>query len=131
MREFSTLKELKDTHQKDINDFPITYMFGKPSNEEIKEQLAKIGAKSLAECCSVFGCGDVLRKADVPRLKEILSLQDKERKHFSKEEKNLVTMILDEMDNHEYGYTRDRYDTLMALGKTERDLKTDERFAKA
>ena len=40
-------------------------------------------------------------------------------------------MILDEMDNHEYGYTRDPYDTLMALGRTHKDLKTDERFSKA
>ena len=35
------------------------------------------------------------------------------------------------MNNHEYGYTRDPYDTLMALDKTYEDLKTDAQFSSA
>lgn len=131
LREFNTYREMEDAHQKDINDFPITYMFGHKSDEEIKEHLAKIGAKCLAECCSVFGCGDVVRKEDVPRLKELLNLHDAERKLFSESEEKLYEMILFEMNNHEYGYLRDPHDTLMALGKSYKDLETDEKFYKA
>lgn len=131
LREFNTYREMEDAHQKDINDFPITYMFGRKTDEEIKEELAKIGAKSLDECCSVFGCGDVVRKADVPKLKELFTLQHRERRHFTENEKKLVEMIYYEMNNHEYGYTQDPHDTLMALGKSYSDLETDERFFKA
>lgn len=130
LRTFASYTDLQVAHQNDMNEFPITYMFGHKSDEEIKEQLAKIGASDLSECCSVFGCGDVVRKADVPKLKELFALHDAERKLFADEEKNLTDMIESEMWNHEYGYTRDPYDTLAALGKSMEDLETDEKFAR-
>lgn len=130
LRTFESYTDLQVAHQKDIDNFPITYMFGKKSDEEIKEQLTKIGAKKLSECCSVFGCGDVVRKVDVPKLKELFALHNVERKLFSEEEKNLTDMIESEMWNHEYAYTRDPYDTLSALGKTFEDFDKDEKFAR-
>lgn len=130
LRTFESYTDLEIAHQKDINEFPITYMFGHKTDEEIKEELAKIGATDLSECCSVFGCGDVLRKADVPKLKELFALHDAERKLFTESEENLTQMIEKEMWNHEYGYTRDPYDTLTALDKTYDDLEKDEKFAR-
>lgn len=130
LRTFESYTDLEVAHQKDMNDFPIVYMFGHKSDEEIKTELAKIGATDLSECCSVFGCGDVLRKSDVPKLKELLALHDAERKLFAESEDNLTQMIEDEMWNHEYGYTRDPYDTLVALGRTFDDFEKDERFAR-
>jgi hypothetical protein len=130
LRTFESYIDLQVAHQKDMDNFPITYMFGHKTDEEIKEQLAKIGAKKLIECCSVLGCGDVVRKVDVPKLKELFALHDAERKLFTESEEHLTQMIENEMWNHEYGYTRDPYDTLAALGRSIKDFDTDEKFAR-
>ena len=141
-REFNTLKELKDTHQKEVNEFPFIFVFAFSDKEFISKMSEEI-KKRKPQCTGIttmegiakhvvsIGAGGYVFKEDVSSMREMFERHEKERKHFNKTEKNLVEMILYEMNNHEYGYTRDRYDTLMALGKTESDLKTDERFAKA
>ena len=37
-------------------------------------------------------------------------------------------MFLYELENHEYGYTGDESDTLMALGLSRKDIASDERL---
>lgn len=142
LREFSTLKELKDTHQKDVNEFPFIFVFAF-SDKEFIEKMSEEIKKRKPQCTGIttmegiakhvasIGAGGYVFKEDASSMREMFERHKAERKQFNKTEKNLVAMILYEMNNHEYGYTRDKYDTLMALGKTERDLKTDERFAKA
>ena len=142
LREFNTLKELKETHQKDVNEFPFIFVFAFSDKEFIEKMSGEI-KKRKPQCTGIttmegiskhvvgIGAGAYVFKEDTKEMREMFERHEAERKHFTKTEKNFVKMILDEMNNHEYGYTRDRYDTLMALGKTEKDLKTDERFAKA
>ena len=129
IREFTSYGEMKDAHQKDVNDFPMVFMFGKKSDEELKRILAKINATSLDECISVYGAGDVMNKADLPKWNELCKVHGEERKRFV--ENNLVQAILYEMENHEYSYTRDPEDTLMALGRTYEDLENDPLFNEA
>lgn len=131
MREFSSYREMSAVHQKDINEFPMIFLFGKHTDEELKVELARIGAKSIKECCSVFGAGDIINRKDKAKLLELLNQQHKEREHFAESENNLLQMILSEMNNHEYSYTRDPYDTLMALGRSMQDFDTDEKFSRA
>lgn len=127
LREFSSYKEMQEVHQKDIEAFPITYMFGTKSDEEIKEELSKIGAKCMAECVSVFGCGDIVRRVDVPKLKGLLNTHNQERFKLYEKDKLFEDAILYEMNNHEYSYTGDKGDTLEALGYTLKAYYNNER----
>lgn len=130
LREFASYTDLQVAHQKDVNEFPMIFMFGKKTDDEIKTELAKIGAKKLAECVHI-GAGAIMKKADVPVWAALCKRHEAEKKLFTETETNLVQMIYSEMCNHEYGYTCDSYDTLQALGKTENDFRTDERFLNA
>lgn len=130
IREFATYSDMQAAHQKDVDNFPMSYSFGRKSDEELKEILGKIGATCLAECVSLYGAGDIMRKADVPKWKELCKQHAQERELFTQKEEKLVEMILSEMYNHEYGYTRDPGDTLSALGKT-RAAFEDELFNRA
>lgn len=129
-RVFDSYTEMEKAHQEDVNKFPIAWMFGPKTDEEIKECLSKIGAKSLEECVSILG-GGIIREADVQSLFKMFGRQERERKAFAKTEKHLCDMILTEMKNHEYGYTRDPEDTLSALGKTMDDIVGDTAFSRA
>ena len=131
IREFTSYEEMKDVHQKDVNDFPMIFLFGKKSDAELKRILAKINATTLDECISVCGAGDVMNKADLPKWKELCIRHDEERKCFIEKENNLVEAILYEMYAHEYSYTQDPEDTLMALGRTYEDLENDLLFNRA
>lgn len=140
-REFNTLKELKDTHQKEVNEFGFIFVFAfaekefiEKMSEEIKKRKPKCTCIStmegIAKHVVSIGAGGYVFKEDVPAMNEMFSRHEEERKHFNKTEKNFVDMILYEMNNHEYGYTRDPYDTLMALGKSANDFE-DDMFKKA
>lgn len=115
LREYNSYNEMIKAHQKDISNFPIIYMFGRKTDDEMKVELSKIGAKCMAECVSVFGCGDVVRRIDVPKLMEILKNQGIERFHFYEDDNKLEDAILSEMNNHEYSYTGNSDDVLSAL----------------
>lgn len=130
IREFESYAEMVKAHQEDISKFPITYMFGRKSDEEIKEELKKIGATCMAECVSVMGCGDIMRRVDVPLWVKLCKVHSEERTFFMSNKKHLVDAIYSEMCNHEYSYTGDKEETLHALGKRCNDLE-NETFRKA
>ena len=141
-REFNTLKELKDTHQKEVNEFPFIFVFAFSEKEFISKMSEEIKRRKpqctgittmegIAKHVVSIGVGGYVFKEDVSAMREMFERHESERKHFNKTEKNLVETILYEMNNHEYGYTRDPYDTLQALGKSMEDLETDERLFKA
>lgn len=141
LREFKTHKEMKDTHQKDVNEFPFIFVFAFADKEFI-EKMAEAIKKRKPDCVIEtmedianqvrgIGAGGYVLHEDYPAMIEMFDRHDREKKLLSKNNKKLKEMILFEMNNHEYGYTRDPYDTLMALGKTHDDLKTDAQFASA
>lgn len=129
IRKFNTLQEMNQTHQKEISDFPIVFMFGHLSNEEIKERIKPLGVKKIQECVSV-GAGGVVAKKDLQRYVAMLIQHSKEQKEFDANSENLYQRILNEMYNHEYGFTQDPEDTLYALGRDYSDLQ-DPRFRAA
>ncbi len=142
LRTFSTYTDLQVAHQKEVNEFPFIFVFAFSENDFIKKMSEEI-IKRKPQCTGIttmqgvgkhvtsIGAGGYVFKEDVAAMNEMFELHDVERKLFMEIEKNLVEMILYEMWNHEYGYTRDPYDTLMALGKSFRDLETDEGFFNA
>lgn len=142
IREFKTHKEMKDTHQKEVNEFPFIFVFAF-SDKEFIEKMAEAIKKRKPKCTGIttmegvakhvrsIGAGGYVLHEDYAAMIEMFDRHDKEKKLLSKNNKKLKEMILFEMNNHEYGYTRDPYDTLMALGKTYEDLKTDVQFSNA
>lgn len=72
-----------------------------------------------------------LEKTHQQDILELCRLHKKEKAEFCENEKNLENMIYTEMCNHEYSFTEDPEDTLMALGKSFEDLEdgTDFRIA--
>ena len=141
LRTFSTYREMKDAHQKDVNEFGFIFVFAFCDKEFI-EKMSEAIKKRKPKCTGIttmegiakhvvsIGAGGYVLREDVSAMNEMFKRQEEERKLFRKSEKSLVEEILYEMNNHEYGYTRDPYDTLMALGKSEKDFK-NETFKKA
>ena len=91
--------ELQDRQQKEINDFPMAFAF---SDEQLQEALKKLDA-DISECCTYMQIGDVVRKKDVPALREMLKRHKQETYDFLKGDKeDIYEAFLYEMDNHEY-----------------------------
>ena len=141
LRTFNTYTDLQVAHQKEVNEFPFIWVFAFSENDFIKKISEEI-VKRKPQCTGIttmrgvkkhvtsIGAGGYVFKEDVTTMNEMFKLHEAERLSFMKKENHLVEMILYEMNNHEYGYTRYPYDTLIALGKTEKDLE-DERFYSA
>lgn len=142
LRTFNTYTDLQVAHQKEVNEFPFIFVFAFSDDEFIKKMSEEI-KKRKPQCTGIttmqgigkhvksIGAGGFVFKEDVAAMHEMFDRHDAERKLFMETENKLVEMIFYEMNNHEYGYTRDPYDTLMALGKSFRDLETDEGFYNA
>lgn len=125
IRTFKTYQEMDKAHREDVSSFPICWMFGRKTDDEIKQILnEELGVNSLSECLSIDG-GGIIRKADKDAFLRMFKNHDAERKLFMKDEKNLVSMIVSEMNNHEYSYTGDFTDTRMALGWTVKQINSD------
>ena len=104
--------DLKDRHQKEVNDFPIAYAF---NDEQLKEALVKLGAESVKECVTVFGHGDIVKKENAKPFIEMLKRHTEEVKQKIKEDPDFAqAAFLYEMDNHEYAINWDGDDDVLA-----------------
>ena len=103
--------DLKKRHQKEFEDFPIAYAF---NDEQMKEALEKLGA-TKEECVTVFGHGDIVKRADAKDLIALLDRQDKEMKaSLRKDPEFAEAAFLYEMDNHEYAINWSADEDVMA-----------------
>lgn len=130
LREFKNYRALKEAHQVDINNFPIIYIFGKLSDEELKKRLSRIGEESLENCTSIYGCGDIMSKKDVPKYEHLCRIHKRELELFKQDEEHLVDMILTAMDDHEYSYTQNPYYVLIDISETVKSFE-NQKFARA
>lgn len=130
LRTFQSENEMSEAHQKDLKEFPIAWMFGQKTDEEIKECLKPIGAESLHECVSVYG-GGVIKKSDSEKFLGMLDRHNKERSLFMKNDRKLADLVYKTMCDVEYFYTGDKEEVLRYLGKSPEDLWTDIRLKKA
>lgn len=113
--------DLKKKHEKEVSDFPIAYAF---NDEQLKEALAKLGAKSTQECVTVFGHGDIVKRENAKPFIEMLkghtiALKDKMRHDIEFAE----AAFLYEMDNHEYAINWDGDEEILnCFGLSEEEL---------
>ena len=99
MKPVQAYVELKKRQQKELEDFPIAYAF---SNKQLEEALVKLGADSAAECVTVFGHGDIVKRSDAPKLVDIMRRHTEEIRDAMRDEEFAEAAFLYEMDNHEY-----------------------------
>ena len=130
IRQFESYAEMSAVHQKDVDNFPMCFIFGRKSDEDIREELYKsLGTRDLNDVMK-SPYGGIILKKDLSAMIEMFKHHDRERDYFNRSFDKLVESIKSEMYNHEYSYTLDPMDTLMALGKTTKAFQ-DYRFKKA
>ena len=119
---------LKDKHQKEVNELPYMFAF---NDEQFKNGLKKLGLnENETNKLIYFGAGIYLKKVDLPKVEEVHARHKKELEFEIKSDtigdKFIKDMFLDEMYNHEYGYTRDIQPVLEALNISENNLRHSE-----
>ena len=112
---------LIEKQREELNNFPIAYAFSK---EQLKEALEKLGAKNVTECCTYSNMGDIMKKEDAPRYKEMLERHTDELRTAMMNEDFAEAAFLYEMDNHEYAINWDGdADVLSSLCMNKKILK--------
>lgn len=113
-----TYSELKQRHQQRMEDFKgIFFAF---SEEQFKTGLADLRRETQdfeSKIVSI-GHGGFVLKSKIKEFEEMLDTNERERKAFKANEKQLIDAIAYELANHEYGYTGDITDALEALDLT-------------
>ena len=117
--------ELKNRHQKEINDFPLGAAFG---DEQFEKMMSKwnLTLDDTDKIISIGG-GCYIRKTDREAFKELIERHAQEREVAIRENKDnyLYHMFDYELANHEYTYTGELDDTLEALDLTMEDINNN------
>lgn len=117
--------ELKNKHQKEVNDFPFGFAF---SDEQFTEMMAKwnLTPEDTDKIYSI-GNGGFVRKSDADAMNEMFERHAQEREVAIRENKDnyLYHMFDYELANHEYTYTGELDDTLEALDLTMEDINNN------
>ena len=111
--------EMKQRHQKEINDFPFGFAFSETQFNEMMVERFGLTPEDTDKIYSIGNCGYV-RKTDADAMHEMFERHAQEREVAIRENKDdyLYHMFNYELANHEYSYTGDLTDTLDALGLT-------------
>lgn len=105
-----TYLNLLDKQREEMNNFPIAYAF---NDKQLEEALEKLGAKK-AECVTIFGHGDIVKKENAPKFIAMLKRHTREVKDLIVNDKDVAeAAFLYEMDNHEYAINYDGDDDVL------------------
>ncbi|MBQ3409617.1 MAG: hypothetical protein IJH12_10500 [Clostridia bacterium] len=125
--------KLKEKQQEEINEFPIKYAFGDKQFENAMRELG-LTVNDIDKVIGVGYGGGFMLKEDYPKYKEMLSRQYEEIQYEILNDREGTGFIKDmfsyELANHEYGYTRELDETLIALGITYNDIEENENLQK-
>lgn len=122
---------LKNRHQKEINDFPMVFAF---NNRQFDEGMRELGLdpNDTDKVFSIPG-GGFIRKTDSEALSNLLSRHGEEMQKAVDDDSTGLGFIYEmfryELDNHEYSYTYDVTDTLDALDLTYDDVINNPRLS--
>lgn len=117
--------EVKQKHQKIVNDFPMKFAF---SDEQFNRGMKELGLdpNDTDKVVSISG-GGFIRKTDIKRFCDMWDTLRKEHNDLIKADKTgegyIKDMFVSELKNHEYGYTYELDDTLDALELTYEQVK--------
>lgn len=117
-------EELREKHQKEYNAFPQSFAF---DDNQLKEGLKELGLNEN-DTHKVIGIpgGGFIRATDEEKYIEMLKRHNREHQEQISLDKDgtgyIKDMFITELINHEYGYTNDLEDTLVALGLNYEDI---------
>lgn len=126
-------RELRSKQQETFNRLPIGWAFGQ---KQFDEMMQKWGLNPENDTDKIYhiGSGGYVMKKDADLLHETVDdLNAELQAAIAADETGegfIYEMFLEELENHEYGYTRDITDTLGALGYTIDDIRADDRLIK-
>ena len=115
---------LRKRQQEKINKVFHETVFFAFNEEQFNHGMEKIGARFTSELYRLGNSGGYYKKTDAPKIRQLFSDLEAERveafrnggAEFAKE------AFLEEMANHEYGYTYDLDPVIEALGFTEDEV---------
>ena len=115
--------DLKQRQQEEFSAFPMQFAF---NDRQFVEAMAALEL-SPTDTDKVYKApGGIYRREDGPRLKAMMDRFDRELQEAIAGDETgdgfIYEMFLYELDNHEFGYTMDRSDTLDALGYTAEEV---------
>ena len=120
--------ELRNRQQEEFNALPLGFAFGQKQFDEMMRGWGLDPEKDLDKILRIPG-GGYVQKKDADLLHQTTERHNKEMEAAIAEDKTgegfIYEMFLYELDNHEYGYTRDTEDTLDALGYTAEEILGD------
>ena len=123
--------ELRHRQQKEFNALPLGFAFGQKQFDEMMRGWGLDPEKDIDKIYSI-GAGGYIQKKDTELLHETYKRLDEEMAAaISADETGegfIYEMFLCELDNHEFGYTRDTEDTLDALDYTAEEVLADPRL---
>ena len=112
-----TYKQMNNRHQQEVNDFPIGFAF---SQDQLKKELERLGV-TKDEVIGI-GYGGFIRKSDRDAYIKMMKKHESEQKEAMQDAKFAYSAFLYELNNHEYNYTGDPTDALIALGLSVDDV---------
>lgn len=120
-----TYQELRNRQQKEVNAFPMMFAF---SDKQFAEGMRELGLDP-SETDKVYalpGTGGFYRRSDAPALHEMFDRHEHERKEAIEADETgdgfIFQMFRDELANHEYSYTGELDETIVALGLTAEEI---------
>lgn len=123
--------ELRQRQQEEFNALPLGFAFSQKQFNEMMEGWGLDPEKDLDNILRLPG-GGYVQKKDASLLHQTTERHDAEMAAAIAEDATgegfIYQMFLYELDNHEYGYTRDTEDTLEALGYTAKEVLGDPRL---
>ena len=134
LRNMGIYTEMKERHQAEVNAFPLHFAFG---DAQIDAKLKELGLtrKNYQNHIVVVFHGCFILKKDKEAYYEMFRRHAQERAAAMEADVDgsgyLYEMFKTELCNHEYGYTGDVTDTLMALGLNARDIAEKPTFKAA
>lgn len=123
--------ELRERQQKEFNALPLGFAFSRKQFDEMMQEWGLDPEKDLDKLLRIPG-GGYIQKKDADLLHQTTERHSAEMATAIAEDKTgegfIYEMFLYELDNHEYGYTRDTEDTLDALGYTAEEVLGNHRL---
>ena len=123
--------ELRHRQQEEFNALPLGFAFSQKQFDEMMQGWSLDPEKDLDKILRIPG-GGYVQKKDADLLHKTRERHDAEMAAAIAEDTTgecfIYQMFLYELDNHEYGYTRDTEDTLDALGYTMEQVQADARL---
>ena len=123
-----TYKQMKDRHQNEVNALPMAFAFG---NDQYREMLAAWGIteeEAAAGAVIGIGAGGFIKASDrdlvVGTFERIRNEQRAAIESDTTGTGYIYQGLKYELINHEYAYTGDATEAVMAVGLTEADLES-------